>query len=237
MEKHQQNIELYLSSGGDPKLALRYKAPTLENRAKVKYLLSAFSNSPKTPVNSPKELPIEKKTDKSGQPKDSTGQKLDTSKSKFLGLITQYPVELHSSYNEAFSIWLQLCSLKQKLNVISPEDESAAYEIQTDMLRKIQRFDKCKKALDHYQEHKEVIPTVSKRNFSKMSDLELDKERRNLASNICKRRQTIAKKEVELPEKESPLYQRRLEALNKKRRELEELILDEEKIAELIDRK
>lgn len=229
MENHKKNLETYLSSGGDPRLGLRYKSPTLENRAKIKYLLSTLPEASKV---TPGKLSEEIKSEKPRQSVDSIGEAAE--KSKFLGLITQYPIELHPSYNEAFTLWLQLCSLKLQLNTISPDNEIDAYEIQTDMLRKIQRFDKCKKALDHYQEYKEVIPTKSKRDFSKMSYLELDKERRNIASNICKRRQTIVNKESELPEKGSLLYQKRLEALNKKKRELEELILDEEKILELV---
>lgn len=234
MEQHQQNIELYLNSGGDTKLAKRYQLPTLENRAKISYLLSKISNANNITQNANNFAQnannIAQNVDSSNSPKTSPV----ASKTKFLGLISQYPVALHPSYNEAFSLWLKLCSLKIRLNAVSPADESAAYEIQTEMLGKIRRFDQCKKALEHYNQYKEIIPTKSKRDFSKLTELELDRERRNLASNICKRKQTVAKKENELPEKDSPLYQRRLEALNKKRRELEELILDEEKILEMI---
>lgn len=226
MEKHQQNIELYISSGGDPKLIKIYKAPTIENRAKLKYLLSKLKSPEDKNDNLSKKI-----SEKPRQSLDTNGQQV---KPKFLGFITQYPAELHFSYQEAFSLWLQLCSLKIRLNAIAPEKESPAYEIQTDMLRKIQNFDRYKKALDHYTHHKAIIPTESKRDFSKLTELELDKTRRNLASNICKRKQTITKKESELPDPASPLYQRRLEALNRKIEELEELILDEEKISEML---
>ena len=237
MNSHQQNIDLFLKSGGDPTLASRYKAPTLENRARIKHLLSNFpktfqevSNSPKATENSPKKIILEKPRQRM-----DTGQ--TSEKPKFLGLISQYPADLHPCYTEAYSLWLELCSLKLQLNVISPEDEKAAYQLQTTMIRKIKRYDKCKNALDYYNKHKAIIPIDSKRNFYGLSDLELDRERRNLASNICKRKQTIAKKESELPDPDSSLYQRRVEALQRKIEELEELILDEEKILELIDRK
>lgn len=229
MEEHLQNIEIYLQNGGDAKLANKYRLPTLENRAKIAYLISNFPktfqklSTPEPEPEPPEEIIIT--------------EEIKREKPKFLGLITQYPVQLHSAYSECFSLWISICSLKLKLNAVAPDDEELAYEIQTDMLRNIHRFDRLKSALDHYNEYKEVIATESLRDFSKMTPLELDKERRNLSSGICKRKQTISKKEKELPEKSSPLYRKRLEALNKKKRELEELILDEEKIIEILNSK
>ncbi len=237
MEKHQQNIELYLSSGGDPKLALRYKTPTLDNRAKITYLLSQIDSSVEKKENSLKlnigsfgqKVDILKKI----VPSPVLG-KIEPTKPKFLGLITQYPVELHSTYNDAFSSWLYLCSLKIKLNIISPEDEVAAYDLQTKILREIQKFDRYRKALDHYIETKRILPTESKKNFSSMSALELDREKRNLAGLICRRKQTIAKMKGELPEVTAPDYNKKLAAINNKLEQLEFLVLDQEKILKLL---
>lgn len=235
MEKHQQNLELYLSSGGDPKLAARYKTPTLDNRAKLSYLLSQMKIS------------NEKKESIPGQSLDMHGQNVDKSKKvatvpdpvepeklKFLGLITQYPVELHSTYHDAFAIWLQLCSLKIKLNAVDPEDEASAYSFQTKMLGYIEKFDKHKRVLDHYLENKRILPTKSKNDYSNMSVLELDREKRNLAGLICRRKQTIAKMKDELPEVTAPDYNKRLAAINNKIEQLEVLVLDQEKILELL---
>lgn len=237
MEKHQQNIELYLSSGGDPKLAARYKSATLDNRAKLSYLLSQMNIS------------YEKKENIPGQSMDIDGQKVDKpqkkvdppvqdpvepEKPKFLGLITQYPVELHSTYHDAFALWLKLCSLKIRLNAVDPEDEVSAYSFQTKMLRHIQKFDKCKRVLDHYLESKRILPTKSKNDYSNMSVLELDREKRNLAGLICRRKQTIAKMESLLPEETASDYNRKLAAINNKIEQLEVLILDQEKILEML---
>ena len=227
MEKHTQNLSLYLSSGGDSKLAVRYKSPTLANRAKITYLLSQLKvadnvDSSKNSVDS--STPVDKKETLP-----------EPAKPKFLGLITQYPPTLHPSYHEAFSSWLNLCSLKLQLNEVPADDEAAAFEIETEMLRKLRRFDTCKAALDYYNDHKAILPTKSKRDFSKFSDLELDRERRNLESNISKRRKTISAKEIELPKPGELQHYKKLEALNKKRSELEELLLDLEKIQELLN--
>lgn len=237
MEKHQQNIELYLSSGGDPKLAASYKSATLDKRAKLSYLLSQMNIS------------YEKKENTPGQSLDIDGHKVDKlqikeappvqvpvepDKPKFLGLITQYPVELHSTYHDAFGIWLKLCSLKSKLNLVDSEDQVSAYSIQTKMLRYVQKFDKYKRVLDHYLENKRILPTKSKNDYSNMSALELDREKRNLAGLICRRKQTIAKMESDLPEITAPDYNRKLASINHKIEQLETLLLDQEKILELL---
>ncbi len=169
MEKHQQNLELYISSGGDPKLAARYKTPTLDNRAKLSYLVSQM----KMTYGKKESIP-EQSLDIDGQKVDIP--KIEPEKPKFLGLITQYPVELHSTYHDAFAIWLKLCSLKIKLNAVDPEDEAGAYSFQTKMLRYIEKFDKHKRVLDHYLENKRILPTKSKNDYTNMSVLELDRE-------------------------------------------------------------
>lgn len=238
MEQHRQNLDTYLSNGGDPKLAKRYAAATLENRAKIAYYLSQM----KVPENFPKTFQeistVEKKvSEKPRQLPDTVGQVLDRpkpTKPKFIGLITQYPVGLHQTYNDAFSIWLQLCSLKIQLNEISEAELNQAYDLQTKMLISIKKFDKCKEALDHYSANKRVLATVSKRNFEGWSELKLDLERRNLASNICKRKQTIARMEANLPEESDLNYRKRLAAIHLKRETLQEFILDAEKIDELL---
>lgn len=237
MEKHQQNIELYLSSGGDPKLAARYKSATLDNRAKLSYLLSQMNISYEKKENIPgQSLDIDRqKVDKPQKKEDPPVQvPVEPDKPKFLGLITQYPVELHSTYHDAFALWLKLCSLKIKLNAVDPEDEASAYSFQTKMLRHIQKFDKCKRVLDHYLENKRILPTKSKNDYSNMSVLELDREKRNLAGLICRRKQTIARMESLLPEVTAPDYNRKLAAINNKIEQLEVLVLDQEKILELL---
>ncbi|WP_313611418.1 hypothetical protein [Chryseobacterium arthrosphaerae] len=233
MEKHQLNIELYLSSGGDPKLAVRYKAPTLDNRAKISYLLSQKNIS----YEKKEDIPVQR-LDIDNKPHEIIDAPVpvpvEPEKPKFLGLITQYPVELHSTYHDAFAIWLQLCSFKIKLNAVDPDDEVAAYSFQTKMLKHIEKFDKYKRVLDHYLENKRLLPTISKNDYSNMSVLELDRKKRNLAGLICRRKKTIAKMESLLPEETAPDYNRKLAAINNKLEQLEALVLDQEKILELL---
>ena len=44
-EKHKQNLEIYLNNGGSEKLAKSLKLPTLENRAKILYLIKDFQKN------------------------------------------------------------------------------------------------------------------------------------------------------------------------------------------------
>ncbi|MDR2205767.1 MAG: hypothetical protein LBE36_06405 [Flavobacteriaceae bacterium] len=226
-EKHKQNIELYLKNGGSERISKQYEVPSLANRAKISFLISNLKpkiSSPLSPEGG-KDGKTETPIIRNFPPSGDRGR---------LGLIANYPVELHSSYNEAISLWLNLCSLKIKLNEIHSEDETAAYDIQTEMLGKLQKFERMRKSLDHYNETKRILPTESKADFSKLSELELDKERRNLASLICKRKKTIAKMESDLPEKSASNYQKKISSLNRKKEQLEELILNEEKIKDLM---
>jgi hypothetical protein len=74
------------------------------------------------------------------------------------------------------------------------------------------------------------LPTESKRYFKNLND----QERRNLDSLISRRRQTIKKMEEDLPEKTDPVFNRRVSSINHKKEQLQELILDQEKIKTLL---
>lgn len=227
MEKHQQNIKLYLANGGNPGIAQRHALPTLSNRAKISYLLSQLDivsdSTPLPKVSTP-------------APILSTPVQQEPSQKRFLGLISQYPIELHPTYKKAYEIWFELCGLKIQLNAVADEDQAAAYDIQNKIAKHFRELDRCKEVLNHYDENKAIMPTESAKDYSKLTPLELDQKRRNLASNICRRKQTIATKEKELPPEDSPLYARRLDALNRKKEELEQKILDEEKLIKMLGR-
>jgi len=158
----------------------------------------------------------------------------EPSKPTFLGFISQYPRELHSVYQDCYNAWLSVCRLKIELNATAPLDLDAAYELQTKLIKSIKSFDRHKKALDYWLENKRILPIESKKDYSKFSQLELDQERRNLASLITRRKQTILKKEKELPTPEALDYRKKMEAIQLKKEQLEELILDQNKIVELL---
>jgi len=223
MRTHAENLELYLSSGGDPRLAKLHKTSTLQNKSRIVYLLSKLQKIEKITaeektVTQEIEIPV----------------KVDPERPKFIGEIMQYPVELHSTYNETESLWFKYCSLKLELNQVPPSEEKLALEIQDKIIDLFKRFDICKKILDHYLLHKHILPTESKRDFKNLTLLQLDQERRNIESLICRRRQTIKKMEEALPEESDPVFNKRMSSVNHKKEQLQELILDQEKIVQLL---
>jgi len=227
MEKHQQNLDFYLANGGDPKFARMHHLPTLENRARITYLISKLTISKVEIIEKPR------------QPLDSVGQipeqeTPEPSKPKFLGLIAQYPADLHPTYQQAYQLWISVCSLKVQLNEVPKQDDKTAFDLQTEMLNKMEMFDKCKDALDHYNEHKRILPTATKTDFSSLSPMELLNKRNGLRGLITRRKQTISKLETELPEFNALNYHKKLSAINRKKEQLQELILDEKKLSEMI---
>lgn len=222
MNTHAENLELYVSSGGDKRLANLYRTSTLQNRSKIIYLLSKISQikkelkSPMPPVI----IHVEKE--------------IIPDKPKFIGEILQYPIELHSTYLEIENLWLLYCRYKLDLNAIPASDEAAALDIQNKIIELFKKFDVLKKILDHYVEHKHILPTESKKDFSNFTALQLDKERRNLESLICRRKQTIKKMSNELPLEEDFMYRKKIAAINHKKEQLQNIILDQEKVNQLI---
>lgn len=233
MEKHTQNIETYLASGGDSKLAVRYKAPNLENRAKIAYLLSqlpnnVIPNSPKTLENSPEKKPEEKLS------RIKSPELYKKERPKIIGLITQYPPELHKTYQEVDSLWFEFCELKLELNAVPSDQNDEAYDLQKEILSVMEKFDSHKKILDYYLEHKRVLPLASKKDFSNMNILQLDQKYKNLESLICRRKQTIEKMQNLLPPDDDHNYRKKVAAVQRKVEQLQEYILDQDKIKDIL---
>lgn len=225
MKTHEENIQFYLENGGDHKIANRHKLPTLQNRAKISYLISQ---------QKPKESITYQDEEKKYQDDSKKHQDVEPAKPAFLGFISQYPVELHSTYKNCYNAWIDVCRFKIQLNDVVPLDVEDAYQLQLKIFKSISKFDRYKNSLDYWNDHKRILPTESKKDYSKFTPLELDQERRNLASLICRRRQTIEKKKKELPPTSDPNYTKKILSIQVKNEQLEELILDENKILDLL---
>lgn len=221
-EKHKQNLEIYLNNGGSEKLAKSLKFPTLENRAKILYLIKDFQKNLDcfVPRNDEK-----KETAKTEAKTVQVAKEVQPEKPKFLGLIAQYPVELHKTYQNAYRLWIESCGLKIQLNTIDDEDEESALEIQIKIFETMENFDKQKEILDHYNFHKRIMPTESKEDFSKLSPVELVNKRNSIRSLITRRKQTLEKRIAELPSKNDENYRIKENFINRKKEELQELEL------------
>ena len=230
MEAHKKNIEQYLQSGGDAKTAKRIALPTLANRAKISYLLSKIDSTdlPKVEI-----LNIGQNLSKT-TPKEIPEDLPEPSKPKFLGLIAQYPVELHSMYLQCYNLWISICSLKINLNAVPDDEDKTAYQIQSEIMEKINLFDKNKKTLDHYAEFKRILPTETKSDFSQLTPIQILQKRNNIRSLITRRNQTIEAMEKDLPKDDAKDYNKKIAAINRKKEQLQELVLDEAKLNELM---
>ena len=141
---------------------------------------------------------------------------------------------MHATFKDCYNAWLDVCAYKVELNAVAEKETDKAYDVQWKTYNAITNFDRFKKALDHWNEHKRLLPTESKTDFSNYSLFELDQAKRSLATLISRRKKTIAKKEKELPPVDAIDYRKKLAALQRKKEQLEEMLLDEIKINELL---
>jgi len=212
-QTHKELIEIYLSSGGDVKKIQLYKSFSPANHAKLKYFLKQIK------IDLPDAKPVKigaKTTTIIPEAKDRKGIWND--------LISQYPIELHQDYQNRYKYWLEACSLKVELNAVHRKDEKTAYELQEKIMFCFEKMDKAQKALQHYQNHKRIIKTETKTDFSQLSPMELLLKRNSTRSNISKRNSTIARMEAILPNVSDPNFKRKLHSLNRKKEQLQELL-------------
>lgn len=225
-EKHQELLKDFLAKGGNARVAKSIERFSLQNYAKLKYEWSKIQTSISVSENNEPTTKVVQKIQPSEvyKPKSSV----------FDELILDYPTELHSIYRRRWEIWLEACSWKMRLNETSPKDEKKAFEIQWIIYTLFQEFDQCQTILGHYREHKRIMTTESKRDFSQMSELELFKERNNLRTLITRRRQTIEKLEATTLPKEGEEYKWQ-HSINRKREQLQEKINELREIEKILN--
>lgn len=250
MDTHQKNIQEYRRLGGSEQEIKKLSFSSIQNRAKLVYLINELKKN----VENSSEVVKEKEQEpipaaKSSPPTNYTPQ---SNGHKLLGIISQYPVALHSTYQKGFDAWLKSCSLKIQLNELSIKQSKEAvnwfpsqkiiameqiYELQVLIFNCFQIFNKSKKILDYYNTEKRIMPTETSSDFSTLTPLQLLQKRNSLRGLISRRKATIEKKEKELPVRDNPLYQKRIAMLNKKKEELQILVLDLEKVEKLLKNK
>lgn len=220
--KHADNLQSYLSFGGNPRIAKLYASPTLANRAKIVYLLSEIRNSSTKKDCSEKVLKSEKST--YGTVIDPTSSSYP--KANFIGLVAQYPLILHPVYNRAYNTWLTACSLKIQLNNVLPEDSENALNIQVEIFKLMDAFDADKEVLDYYLHYKRVLIPKESSTIKQLNPISLVTTRNSLRSNITRRKQTLEKRIGELPETSDPSYKKKINFILNKREELKALEIE-----------
>ena len=223
MKTHQENIQDYLSNGGDPKVAKTLTLSNLQNRGRLSYLLGKLKIKPAEKYD-PGKVP---------DPEESA-EPVKVRKSVFSDFISQYPTELHATYKKRYEVWLEACSLKVSLNEVPDKEVESALIIQDKIMHCFNDFDKCQEALDYFNEHKRVLATKSNKDFSKLTPREVLQLRNLIRSNISKRKNTLKKKLSEMPDPSDDRFKMKQNALNRKKEELQELELQESELNKLL---
>lgn len=225
---HKELLSKYSSLGGDQIMVKKLSSFSLVNHSKIKYLIKQLTTQ--TNTEQTKEIEFNAET-----PEAPEQIEVQERESKFSDLISNYPQELHSVFKRRSDHWLSACSLKQQLNSVAKMDETTALKIQWKILENIEAMEDCQKALDHYKNHKRILPTKTDKSFSDLNPLDLLKKRNNLRSNITKRAKTLKQMEADLPGKESKEYNLKLHLVNRKREQLQEYINQVTELDKLIN--
>lgn len=149
--------------------------------------------------------------------------------------ISAYPVELHETYKLRIETFYEASSLKIQLNEVPEEDHETALKLQLQIWYLLQQNSKHWKILEYYERTKQILPTKSKKDFSKLTPMEIVKQRQRLYVNRSKRIQTIENKQIELNNELNEAKRERLiNFIIRKKEELQHIQNDIDLLTDLI---
>lgn len=146
--------------------------------------------------------------------------------------LSMYPPELHPVYRQRINDYYLACELKIKLNSLDDDAIEEALDLILSIDKLWTRIDKAWEVLHHWRDHRRILPFFSEVDYSKLSSMQLFKEKTLLESRISKRKKTL--QGIFERYQDHPEDRALLNAYNKKKEELEQLILNLEKIKEMI---
>jgi hypothetical protein len=240
----KEGVEIY-SQLPNPSIHLLrlFKIENTSNFIRLKYELKlainkgldkpSFERIPEIPKNP--EIPEAQKTKSESVIDTSFLKQLteESSKASFAKeTMAMYPEELHSTYRERISNFYEACELKFKLNTVPEADHEAALKIILQLEKLWDRIDKAWVILHHWRDHNRIMPTEVSQDFSKLSALQLANEKGLVETRISKRKKTLLQMEQKL--EADPGNRVLANSFNKKKEELEQLILDLETIKTLL---
>lgn len=197
------------------------------NFLKLKYELKMALEAGKGAITPKKEntapQPI-KKPQKQSLLKEIIKQSADVSFSK--ENMAMYPAELHSTYRNRIHDFYLACELKFKLNATADDDEETALEIIIKLEEVWNRVDRAWMVLNHWKDHRRIMPVEVSEDFSLLNGIQLVKRRDQLETSISKRKITLAKLMAQA--EASPEDRTLQNKFNKKKEQLQQLLLDRE---------
>ncbi|CAA0157250.1 hypothetical protein [Tenacibaculum maritimum] len=231
-EEYKKLRKEYLQKGGSEAfLAKISPIYSLQNEAKLRFELKRLK-----PVASENPTPTVV-ADKKEAISESVNVISQANSLNNLGLISEYPLQLHSVYAERKQQFIKACSLKMQLNSLDSNEETKAFELQKQIISCFDFVDDANKQLGYYREFKRILPTKNKIDFSSLSPTELFQKRNTLRSNVTKRAKTIEKLKLELSTVPQKNKLRLQDKLSKKIEEIEKLKLQVDELTSLIPKK
>lgn len=147
--------------------------------------------------------------------------------------MAMYPMELHSIYRERISNFYHACELKFKLNRLPAEDEKGALELILQLEGLWSKIDKAWVTLNYWKENNRLMPIEQSVDYSKLTPMQLHKEKGLIEVRISKRKKTVLGFENHL--EQNPNDKTKLNLYHKKVEDLEQLNIDLQTIKKLIN--
>lgn len=222
---YQDGFRLLAKHAKNKQFLKQFAKESALNRMKMRIALSNIAKTQTQKTVKTKQSPVLSIVDKSPEKAEITKKP-----------ISAYPKELHEIYQLRINSFLRASSLKVELNAVPEDDELSALELQTEIWKQLEVNKKCWQILDHYDTTGQVLPTKSTTDFSKLSPMEMVKQRQRLYVNVSKRKKTIENIELQIAEEDKPGKIERLKSkLFQKKSELQELQNDIDKLSNIIN--
>lgn len=235
-QQYKKLISDYLALGGSQRFIDKLpKLYSLQNEAKIRTELRKLKQHP-IKTSEAKETPEIVEITTAENNSKNIVIKPDSSLND-IGLISEYPVELHPVYLERRNEWIKACSLKIQLNNVAIKDEEEAFKLQLEIYKSINIVDAANKELLHYKTYKRLLPKDIKNDFSTLTEVELLKKRNNLRSNISNRKRTIEKIKISLSKATDKNKLKLTDKLSSKLEQLEKFQIQVDNINKLLEEK
>lgn len=149
-------------------------------------------------------------------------------------MLGDLPAKLRPRYSKARNIFTEMIELKFVLNDLPAKSEASALKIQLRIDELDQERDLIWKELRHWEQFKTLLPTETN-DYSGLDRYELDKKKRNIASNITKMQKRVDAWYNDL-DKETNKHQQHLieNKINKAERTLHQHKINVKKIESLL---
>jgi hypothetical protein len=231
---YQEGLQLYASLPQRSNLFLKsIQRENTSNFLKLKYeLKKALNNNSAVTTKQSEKIATELPTGPKIEPLLQVIINESASTSFEKETMAMYPMELHATYRNRISNFYEACELKFKLNMLHPDAEEEAFDLILQLEELWESIDRAWFILNHWKDHGRIMPVDNSEDFTKLNGIQLAKRRDRLQSSISKRTKTLDKLFTEV--ESSPEDRVKLNLYNRKKEQLQQLMIDLETIRNLL---